>query len=253
MKITAIKTKKIVPNGDNLLAVLDAHLPPLRERTVVVITSKIAAICEGRVVRIGDAEKADLIAREADYYLPSEESKYNITLAIKNGMLVPTAGIDESNGNGFYILWPEDPQRTANEARGHLSRKHSLTHLGVILTDSTTAPLRWGTRGVSIAASGIKPLNDYIGKPDIFGRELKVTKANIVDGLAAAAVAVMGEGDEQTPLAVIEDIPFVVFQGRNPTEAELQELRIAIEEDLYASLLRGAKWKKGGGGQGNMP
>lgn len=37
-----------------------------------------------------------------------------------------------------------------------------------------------------------------------------MTKANIRDGMAAA-VLVMGEADEQTPLAVIEHVPFVAF------------------------------------------
>ena len=55
----------------------------------------------------------------------------------------------------------------------------------------------------------------------------------------------MGEGSEQTPLAVISDIPFVHFQDRNPTEEELAELKISIEDDVYAPLLKAANWKKG--------
>ena len=35
--------------------------------------------------------------------------RYHMTLTIKQGMLIPTAGIDESNGDGYYILWPRDP------------------------------------------------------------------------------------------------------------------------------------------------
>ena len=246
MKITAIKTDKITPTRrQDLYSVLDKHLGVFREKSILAIASKIVSICEGRTMKIGDRAKEELIKEEAEYFLPSRRSKYNITLTIKNNILIPTAGIDESNGNGYYILWPTNPQKTANEIREYLCRRFSLKEVGVIVTDSKTSPLRWGTTGIAIAHSGFSALNNYIGKPDIFGRKLKVTKANIMDGLAAAAVAVMGEGNEQTPLATIENIPFVQFKRRNPTERELLELKISLKDDLYALLLQSVKWRKG--------
>lgn len=244
MNIVAVKTHKIIP-GQNLFKVLEAHLPKLREGSILAVTSKIVAICEGRVAKVDGTDKQKLIYKEAELFLSPKENKYGITLTIKNNMLIPTAGIDESNGNGYYVLWPAQPQTSANAIRAYLRKKFSLKRVGVILTDSTTSPLRWGTAGVAIAYSGFAPLKNYIGKFDIFGRKLKVTKANIAHALAAAAVAVMGEGNEQTPLAVIEDLPFVQFQSRNPTRKELRELKIDIKEDLYAPLLKSAKWKRG--------
>jgi F420-0:gamma-glutamyl ligase len=70
-----------------------------------------------------------------------------------------------------------------------------------------------------------------------------MTRVHVADALAAAAVLLMGEGDEQTPLAVINDIPFVEFQARNPTVEELQELQIALDDDLYAPLLKSVNWQ----------
>lgn len=245
MKIFTIKTHKIRPYKENLFEILDKYLKRLNERSVLVITSKIVAICEGRVIEIEKADKKELIKQEAEYFLPPEENKYNITLTIKNNLLAPTAGIDESNGAGYYILWPKDPQKTANEVRQYLCDRFSLKKVGVVITDSKTTPLRWGTTGVAIAHSGFASLNNYIGKPDIFGRKLKVTKANISDALAVSAVLVMGEGNEQTPLAVIEDIPFVKFQNRNPSKKEIREFHIDMKDDLYARLLKGVKWRKG--------
>lgn len=175
--------------------------------------------------------------------------KYNITISIKNNLLIPTAGIDESNGDGYYILWPKNPQKSANLIRQHLRNKFKLKKLGVIITDSKTTPLRWGTTGTGIGYSGFDPLNNYIDTPDVFGRHLRVTKANILDGLAAAAVVVMGEGDERTPIAVIEDIPFVRFVDNDPTDTELGNLEISIDDDLYAPLIKNADWHKGGGGK----
>ena len=186
-----------------------------------------------------------MIKKEAEYFISPEKHKYNITLTIKRGFLVPTAGIDESNGNGYYILWPKDPQKTANEIQKYLKEKFKLKKVGIIITDSRTMPLRWGTIGFALAHSGFRALNNYIGKPDIFGKLLRVTKANVIDGLASAVVVAIGEGNEQTPMAVIEEIPFVKFQNRNPTRQELKELSIPIEDDLYAPLLKSAKWIKG--------
>lgn len=246
MKITSIKTCKITTKNKNLYAILDKYILALKERAVLVVTSKIVAIGEERIVKIGDIEKDALVKREADYFLPPEENPYHLYLTIKRNLLVPTAGVDESNGNGYYILWPKDPQKSANLIRQYLKKKFSLKRVGVIITDSKTTPQRWGVTGIAIAHSGFAALNDYRGKPDLFGRKFTATQVNVMDGLATAAVLAMGEGNEQTPLAIIEDIPFVRFQQRNPTLKELRNLKIAIKDDLYAPLLRSVRWKKGG-------
>ncbi len=94
MKIFPIKTHKIRPYKQNLFEILDKYLKSLKERSIVVITSKIVSICEGRVVKMEKADKKELIEQEAEYFLPPEENKYNITLTIKGNLLVPTAGID---------------------------------------------------------------------------------------------------------------------------------------------------------------
>lgn len=245
MKITPVKTHKITIKDNNIFAILDTYIPSLSENSVVAITSKIVAICEGRVVPFQGADKDVLVKQEADYYLPKEDNKYGFFLTIKHDIMIASAGIDESNGNGYYVLWPENPQQCANMIREYLMKKFALKHVGVIITDSKVTPLKRGVTGVSVAHSGFSALNNYIGEPDIFGHKLEVTKTNISEGLAASAVVVMGEGKEQTPLAVIEDIPFVRFQKRNPTPQELSLLHIPIEEDVFASILLKAEWKKG--------
>lgn len=262
MHIHAIKTKKVIPlrssevplrtsyvrSGTSyILNFLDRYVKKIPDGSVLAITSKIISICEGRIVPVKGTDKQKLIERESEYFLKPTKSSYGIALSIKNGILTPMAGIDESNANGFYILWPRDAQKTANEVREHFTKKFRLKKFGVIITDSKTTPLRWGTTGFALAHSGFSALTDYIGTPDIFGRKLKVTKANIMDGLAGAAVLMMGEGKEQTPLALISDIPFVAFQKRNPTSLEIRNLKLEISKDLYAPLLKNAPWKKGSG------
>lgn len=245
MILLPIKTEPVRVKSTDLESFLNENVKTFSDRSILVMTSKVIALMQGRVVKIGEKEKLDLIKEESEYYLNPEESKYNFSIAIKNGVLIPSAGIDESNADGVYVLWPEKMQETANQIREFLVKKFNISYAGVIITDSTTRPLRWGTTGIGIAYSGFEPLNDYIGKPDIFGREMEVTKANILDGIAAAAVVAMGEGSEQTPICVVSDVPMVKFQDRNPTEKEAKSMDITLEEDLYEALLTSVKWEKG--------
>jgi dihydrofolate synthase / folylpolyglutamate synthase len=245
MKVTSVKTHKITVSDHDLIKILDQYLPKLEEKSILAITSKIVAITEGRLVKMDEVDKDELIRQESQFYLPRSQNPYNVSFTITHNMFAATAGIDESNANGYYILWPKDSQKTANTIRVYLKKRFNLKNVGVIITDSKTSPLRWGVTSVALAYSGFQPLKDYIGKKDLFGRKFEFEKLSIIDSLAGAASVVMGEGAEQTPLAVINDLPFVKFQDRNPTSKELKELCISIDEDLYGPFLKQVKWEKG--------
>lgn len=246
MNVQPIKTTTVKP-GQPLLPFLDQSLPPLREQSIVVITSKIVSVCQGRVKTHTQApDKKALITSEVDYYIDaSTSSPFDVMLTIKDDILIANGGIDESNGNGLYILWPTDLPKTTSEIWEHLRKKHGVEQLGVIVTDSRVVPMRWGTLGIGLSWCGFEPLYTYIGKPDIYGNNLKMTRASHIDGLAAAAVLVMGEGNEQTPLALISDVPFISFTNKPPSTEELQTLRITKEIDIYSPLTNSDKWKKG--------
>lgn len=249
MIITPVKTHKVTANDTDLLKIIDQYVTDISEHSILVITSKIVSICEGRIQKIipatAEQDKEKLVKDESEYFLDKNENQYGFYLTITQNLLIPTAGIDESNGNGYYILWPKNAQMTANKIREHLAQKFGISKVGVIITDSKTTPLRWGTTGAAIAHSGFLALNNYMGKPDLFGREMRVTKSNIMDGLAAAAVVTMGEGQEQTPLAIISEISNVEFQDRNPSNEEIESLKISLSDDVYASILKRAPWQKG--------
>ncbi|MBI2592454.1 coenzyme F420-0:L-glutamate ligase [Candidatus Saccharibacteria bacterium] len=246
MIVKTIKIHKIVAGGPTIFELLDKYLTALEEGSVVAIASKIVAICEGNVVAIGSIDKEELIKKESEHYLPGSLSKYGISFSITKNTLIPMAGIDESNGNGNYILWPKEPQQSANEIRQYLAKRFGLKKVGVIITDSSVMPLRYGTVGIVVAHSGFLAANDYRGKPDLFGRPFKVSISSVAGGLAAAAALQMGEGAEQTPIAVIEDLPFVQFQSRDPNKKELAAFYISIcGDDLFAPFLQNAPWQKG--------
>lgn len=246
MKVNAIKTHKITTTDKDLFKILDRYVESFNEQSILVIASKIMAITQGRTVKLNEKQKDELIKKEADFYIPKELHKSGLYITLKNGILTFSSGIDESNGNGYQILWPSNPQIVANQVRDYLAKRFQVRKVGVIITDMTALPLRWGVIGGSLAYSGFKPLNDLRGKPDVFGKNYKFTKVGILNGLSAAASLVMGEGSEQTPVAIISDIPFVEFVDRNPTKKELEDLVIKPEEDMYGPLFKNAPWQKGG-------
>ncbi len=242
MQIISIKTSPIHADEYSITDLLDKVVVALPEQTVVAVTSKIVSLCEGSVAQ-ADTPKEVLVKQHADWYLPKESSPYGYQLTVTNSTLVASAGIDESNGDGQYVLWPRDTQASANLIREYLCAKHNLNEVGVIITDSTSRPLRRGTTGIALAHSGFEALHDYRSQQDVFGKTLHSSVANIAEGLAAAAVVAMGEGAESTPIALICDSPTVRFQKRNPTDEELTIYNMTMEEDVFAPLLTAAPWK----------
>jgi coenzyme F420-0:L-glutamate ligase len=224
------------PPQDDLYAVLEESVPVLRNGDVLFVTSKVAAIHQGRCLRVSDvASKDELIAREADRHLPRSltPGEYAV-LTVKGGTLLPSAGVDESNADGYYVLWPTQPHAFAADVRRYLMRRFSLHELGVVLTDSHCVPLRRGVVGVAIGVAGFRPVRSRIDELDLFGRRLKVTAVNVADGLAAAAVLLMGEGAEQTPLALARHVAALEFTDEDCS----RDLFIPPDQDIFAPLLK---------------
>jgi len=235
MKFIPVHTRVFSPPQDDIYKLLTESLPLLQEGDVVFITSKIVSIHQGRCVKKDTGvNKEDLVKQEAEQYLSGSNNSAGVPLTIKGHTLIPAAGIDESNANGYYILWPEKINETAEEFCRWLKAKYSLEKLAVVITDSHTIPLRWGVVGISIGFYGLRPLKDYRGIPDIFGRQLKMTQVNVVDALSTMATLLMGEGAEQTPLVILRGADFVEFSDK----AVYNELIIPPGMDLYAPLLK---------------
>lgn len=229
MRFIPIKTRSFLPPQDDLPGLLKRYLPPLQEGDIVFVTSKILAIGQGRCVKITEVtDKHALVKKEADEYVPGTR------LSVKNSILVSNAGIDASNGNGYYILWPRRIEKTLQEIWAELRREHSLKNLGVVATDTHSTPLRYGTVGTAIGSFGLEPLLDYRGKKDVFGRPLKYTKANLLDAITATAVLLMGESGESTPLLVLRDLSLARFTEKSA----YRKIVVPRAKDKYAKLLR---------------
>lgn len=203
MVIRPIHTSLFRP-GDSLERFLFRFLPRLREKDIVVITSKIVALSQWRIVAARSLEeKESLIKRESKKTIATPW----FLLGFKYGEWRPNAGIDESNGFKKLILLPKEPWRTARNLQKILKKKYKLKQLGVLITDTRTKPLQKGTIGSALAFFGFAPFKSYVGQKDLFGEPFKWTRVNLAQGLAAAAGLVMGEGKERKPLAVIRGAP----------------------------------------------
>lgn len=260
MELFAIKFPIIHPNDDLFQIILNTFKNEniiLEDRDIVVISEKIIATAQGRVVDLSKIKKVseqakelalkykmderivDLILKEADLILGGID---NVLLAETNGILIANAGIDHSNSGGenFVVLFPKNPQKTADDYRKFLMKEFNLKHLGVIISDSRVQPLKKGTIGVAIAVSGFEPVEDCRGTADLFGRSLQITQRAVADDLVSAAQILMGEADEQTPIVIIKSAP-VSFIDKPPIS-----MRMDPEECLYMNIFAQYLLKKNG-------
>lgn len=227
MQIYPIKTR-IFRENEDLIAFILKYVKNLRENSILVVTSKIVALSEGRTVEYKNRrQKIKFIKKESEFAIRTKHT----WLTLKDGTIMANAGIDESNAKGKLIFLPKDSFRSANLIRKKLKKIFKIKNLGVLITDSRVFPLRAGIVGVSLGYAGFKGIRDYRGSKDIFGRVLKISRTDVADGLATAAVLSMGEGKEQQPLALIKNAPIEFVE-----KIDKKELFINPKEDLYLPL-----------------
>lgn len=224
-----MRVAKIVEPHNNLIAIITAALPKLAEKSLLVISSKIVALCVGSVLPYAGEIKAEIVKKVADHYWP-EPNAYGSLVTLHQGHLGLSAGVDHSNGGGHWVLLPDNLWEIAGEVYGDLKKHYQINDFGVLIADSGSRPLLRGSFGVPLAYAGFAGLHDYRGQLDLDGQPLKTSVANLAQGFAAAAVVVMGEGVQQTPLAVIRDAP-CHFGHDLPTAAERKELALTLTSD----------------------
>jgi coenzyme F420-0:L-glutamate ligase/coenzyme F420-1:gamma-L-glutamate ligase len=144
-----------------------------------------------------------------------------------SGLICANAGVDRSNveGEDVACLLPEDPDRSAKKIRETIEARAGCP-VAVILSDTFGRPFRLGQANVAIGCSGIAPLRDERGKPDLYGRELQDTLIAEVDQLASAAGLLMKKAGR---------IPAVIIRGHDLTRGEepVKTLFRPEKEDLF--------------------
>jgi coenzyme F420-0:L-glutamate ligase / coenzyme F420-1:gamma-L-glutamate ligase len=221
----------------------------IREGDIVVVAQKIVSKAEGRQVQLTDVrpgerardlaaktgrepEMAQLILDESSEIL--RESPAAIIARQKTGHVLANAGIDASNvaggDEGTVLLWPIDPDASARTIRAELGALCGVFP-AVVIADSLGRAWRIGTVGAAIGCAGLTVLDDRRGKgQDLFGRTLQATLIAVADGVAAAAVLAMGEGEEGTPAALVRGCGQWVTVDDGPGAAS--GLR-ALAEDMF--------------------
>lgn len=236
MIITPIRTEIVRAGVISVEKFLDRNLGSLAERSILAISSKIVALCENRIAP-AETDKESLIREESDYYLPREFRKHGASCAITHHAFIGAGGVDRSNAGDCFVLLPENPQASVDAIYDYLRNRFDIRDCGIVMTDSHSTPLRRGASGISLAWRGFHGLRDYRGTPDVFGRPLQRESTNLPDALAASSVLVMGEGNEQTPIAIISGIPGLVFDEYAPTEAEREKFFVDPKDDIFSPII----------------
>jgi len=218
LKLIPIKCKITPGMGIKSLAKFISN--HIENKDVVVIASKVISYCENRLVKLSSVkpssyaldlaskyslkpEVVELILQEADEIIGG---LHGLILTIKFGTLSLNAGIDTSNvPKGFVILYPKNPEKTANLLRKEI-KKIVGKKVGIVIADSRIQPLRKGVSGVAIASSGFEAITDERGKLDLYGKPLKYTFRNVADMLASASELLMGEANEMMPIVIVRGL-----------------------------------------------
>ncbi|HDQ08044.1 MAG TPA: coenzyme F420-0:L-glutamate ligase [Methanoculleus sp.] len=189
----------------------------IEDGDIIVIAESALASAEGAIVYLSDVTPSDEARRLAARYgmdprvvevvLGQSDAVIGgipgFLLCMRSGTLLPNAGTDGSNAPpGALVCLPEDPDRSAAALREEIRRATGKT-VGILIADSRTHAMRLGCSGVAIGCAGFGAVIDDVGRLDLFGRSLEVTKRALGDNLASAAELVMGEADECTPAALI--------------------------------------------------
>jgi coenzyme F420-0:L-glutamate ligase/coenzyme F420-1:gamma-L-glutamate ligase len=140
------------------------------------------------------------------------------------------AGVDSSNAPeaGTVIVLPRDPDASARQIRGRL---RSLTGCapGVLITDSFGRAWRHGQCDVAIGIAGVTPLEDWRGRSDTHGHELRATWLAVADAIAAAADLARRK-DSGEPAILVEGLQRLITAEDGPGAAALVR---PPEEDLF--------------------
>ena len=138
-----------------------------------------------------------------------------------HGFVCANAGVDASNSPDAdtAIVLPRDPDASARRVRARL-RELTGAPLGVAITDSFGRAWRNGQCDVAIGCAGLTPLEDWRGRNDSQGRELRATWLAVADAIAALADLARAK-DSREPVVLIDGLERFVADENGPGAAAL--------------------------------
>ena len=221
--------------GDDLAALIAARAE-LAAGDVLVVAHKVVSKSEGRIRRLGEvqpSERAQQLAgrlgkdpRHVQVLLDESRevlrAQRGVLICVtSHGFVCANAGVDASNvpGEDTVVLLPEDPDHSARRLREALQTLTGLAP-GVLITDSFGRAWRHGQVDVAIGCAGIAPLEDWRGRRDSVGRELRATWIAVADELAGAADLARTK-DGRQPVVLIRGAARYVTRSDGPGAAAL--------------------------------
>jgi coenzyme F420-0:L-glutamate ligase / coenzyme F420-1:gamma-L-glutamate ligase len=126
------------------------------------------------------------------------------------------------------IVLPRDPDASARALRARLLELTGAT-VAVLITDSFGRAWRNGQCDVAIGLAGMQPLDDWRGRTDASGLDLRATWLAVADAAAATADLARTK-DSREPVVLIDGLERFVTSEDGPGAVAL--LR-PLEEDLF--------------------
>ena len=235
--------------GDDLPALIAAAAPEdLRDGDVVVVAHKVVSKAEGRVLRLTDVEPGaravelaasapgggkdpravQIVLDEAAEVLRAERGV--LICVTRHGLVCANAGVDASNtaDPDERVLLPLDPDASARALRAGIAQARGVRP-AVVVADSFGRAWRVGQTDVAIGAAGLAVVDDWRGRADRAGRELRATAIAVGDAIAGAADLARTK-DSYRPAVLVRGLDHLVTADDGPGAAAL---RRAAEDDLF--------------------
>ncbi len=115
------------------------------------------------------------------------------------------------------IVLPRDPDASARAIRRRL-QELTGARIGVLISDSFGRAWRHGQCDVAIGCAGIAPLEDWRGRTDSVGMELRATWLAVADAIAALADLARAK-DSREPVVIVEGLERFVSEEDGPGRA----------------------------------
>ena len=213
----------------------------INDGDILVFSQKIVSKNEGRILSLSsvnpsllangiassygkDPRLIELILSESERIVRMENGI--IIVKTKHGFVCANAGIDESNvQDGYATLLPKDPDKSAILLKERIEQKTGK-NISVIISDTFGRPFRLGQTDVAIGIAGLEPILDYNGKPDTFGKIMRVTAIAVADEICSASELVMGKV-EKCPIVIVRNYTY------NFSNAKIQKLLRSEHDDLF--------------------
>ena len=225
--------------GDDLAALLAAR--DYEPGDVLVVAHKVVSKAEGALRRLDevtptprahelaqaqgkDARQVQVVLDESHTVLRAERGV--LICRTRHGFVCANAGVDASNApaEGVVVTLPRDPDASARALRAAIPARPA-----VVIADSFGRAWRHGQCDVAIGIAGLQPVDDWRGRRDPAGLELRATAIAVADEAAAAADLTRDKASRE-PAVVVRGLERYVTAEDGPGAAALVR---PLAEDLF--------------------